>query len=246
MQNEDQNPTGQPAENNVNGQPPVPAPPPGALQGPVPAAPAARPPQLSISSALGTVETLTEEQQIQLIACEAVLETAAHSFVDVGLALAQIRDDGLFTEYDSFEDYCRKKWDYGINYANRIIAAAQLFKAFVTKSHRTKPERETQVRALIGLAPEQALAAWEKAVEKAGSRKITARLIKAAIREVVPPPPQPATPKAPSKAEHRRQLVQAVKDLLILAFQKAPHQAILEKATVIDGHVGVLFPKKRK
>jgi hypothetical protein len=40
----------------------------------------------------------------------------------------------------------------------------------------TKPGHEPQLRLLAGLSLEQAQLAWERAVEKAGGRKITARL----------------------------------------------------------------------
>jgi hypothetical protein len=42
------------------------------------------------------------------------------------LALAEIRDDELFIdEFDSFEAYCREKWQYGKRYAERLMAASR-------------------------------------------------------------------------------------------------------------------------
>ena len=49
---------------------------------------------------------------------------------------------------------------------------------------------------MIGLTPEQAQLAWERAVEKAAGRKITARLVKAAVQELqLAPATKPATRK---------------------------------------------------
>ena len=60
-----------------------------------------------------------------------------HTFVQVGLALARIRDGELFkTEYDSFEAYYRVKWQYGRHYVNRLISAAQVFTHLVTNGHQ--------------------------------------------------------------------------------------------------------------
>jgi len=85
-------------------------------------------------------------------------------FVDVGLALVTIRDNRLYREeYPTFEVYCRQKWQYGRNYVNRLISAAQVFRHLVTNSHQIRPEHETQVRPLVGLTPEQAQGAWDHA-----------------------------------------------------------------------------------
>ena len=44
------------------------------------------------------------------------------------LALAQIRGGTLYkVDFDTFEAYCRVKWQYGRHYVNRLISAAQVF-----------------------------------------------------------------------------------------------------------------------
>ncbi|MHC1767677.1 MAG: hypothetical protein AB9869_25935 [Verrucomicrobiia bacterium] len=53
----------------------------------------------------------------------------------------------------------------------------------MTICHQT-PQHESQVRPLIGLKPEEAQLAWTCAVESAGGRKITARLVKRAMEEL--------------------------------------------------------------
>jgi hypothetical protein len=111
---------------------------------------------LVLSPVLGKVEFLTEIEQATLWACEEVIGSGWHTFVQVGLALAQIRDDRLYkVDFDTFERYCQVKWQYGRNYVNRLISAAQVFTHLVTISHQ-KPEHETQVRPLVGLTAEQA------------------------------------------------------------------------------------------
>jgi len=48
------------------------------------------------------------------------------------------------------------------------------------------PTNETRKAKFVltdGLTPEEAVAAWERAVEKAGNRKITARKVKSAVQE---------------------------------------------------------------
>jgi hypothetical protein len=54
----------------------------------------------------------------------------------------------------------------------------------VTNCHQLKPDHESQIRPLVGLTPEQAKLAWERAVEKAGGRRITARVVKSAVQDL--------------------------------------------------------------
>jgi hypothetical protein len=91
------------------------------------------------------------------------------------LALATIRDKLYFqSQFASFPDYCRAKWDYTRRYADMLIAAAQAFTYLRTNCSQLQPERESQARPLTALPKEQALMAWNLAVEKAAGRKITA------------------------------------------------------------------------
>jgi hypothetical protein len=97
----------------------------------------------SLSPVLGGVEVLTESERANLWACEEVIGSGWHTFVQVGLALAQIRDGRLYkVEFDTFEAYCRVKWQDGRHCVNRLISAAQVFTHLVTIGHQTKPEHE--------------------------------------------------------------------------------------------------------
>jgi len=58
-------------------------------------------------------------------------------------------------EYQSFDAYCRGKWQYSRRQVDSLIAAAQLFNHLRTISSQQQPQHETQVRPLIGLPLEQ-------------------------------------------------------------------------------------------
>jgi hypothetical protein len=115
----------------------------------------------------------------------------------------------------------------------------------MTICHQTKPGNESQVRPLIGLSPEQAQTAWEYAVEKAGGRKITARLVKNAVKALQPGGnAKPVDPQPrPTKADQRRLIDDAIGQLLVLASQKAPHNILTEKLEALHGHIQSLFQK---
>jgi hypothetical protein len=196
-----------------------------------PAAPAGDNPaeernKLVVSPSLGQlVELLSEAEQAEYCACEEVVANGWQTFVQVGLALARIRDGRLYRmEDESFEQYCRLKWEYGRNYVDRLISAAQVFTNLVTNSHQ-KPGHETQLRPLVGLTPDQAQQAWEHAVEKAAGRRITARIVKAAVQELGlgPGAKQAAPEPRQTRAEKRRLIDEAIGQLLVLLSQTASH-----------------------
>jgi len=64
------------------------------------------------------------ERKQRLYNCEAIIERAKRHFIDAGHALLEIKHEQLWIDdYESFEDYCNEKWNYSLNYANRLIAS---------------------------------------------------------------------------------------------------------------------------
>jgi hypothetical protein len=99
-----------------------------------------------------------------------------------GLAMAQVRDQRLYrAECDTFQEYCRLKWDCGRQSVNRIIRAAKLYSDLGCSTWLHQPKTEPQLRPLIGLVPEHARAAWELAVALAGGSRVTGRDVTLAI-----------------------------------------------------------------
>jgi len=97
-----------------------------------------------------------------------VIDSGWSTYVQVGLALATIRDRRLYRqEFTTFEEYCRSRWEYGRRYINQLISAAQVFTSLGANGSQ-KPIYERQVLPLVGLTPEQAQLAWDKAVQRAG------------------------------------------------------------------------------
>ena len=175
---------------------------------------------------LGVVDVLSDAEQAQLMGCEAVVEMGWRTFVEVGLALAQIRDSRLYrVEFETFDAYCRAKWQYTRIYVHQLISAAQLFTHLSAICKHPKPDHESQVRPLIGLSLPQAQAAWESAAEKAGNRRITARMVQNAVKELQftgETKPETAEP-APAKAQCRQLIEDILGQLLVLVRQKASY-----------------------
>jgi hypothetical protein len=69
---------------------------------------------------------LSKQQQSDLRACEQVIERGLSTFVQVGKALAKIRDERLYkTTHKSFERYCQERWEFSRQRASQLILAAE-------------------------------------------------------------------------------------------------------------------------
>ena len=129
----------------------------------------------------------------RLVELEKTISRGKKTFVEVGLALTEIRDLRLYKhEYSSFEVYCREKWGWTKQHAYRLIEAAPVAKSNVLVA------TEGAARALTKVPAEQR-AEVVQAITDAG-KPVTA----AAIKQHLPPPPmQPkaAAPLPPPPAE---------------------------------------------
>jgi hypothetical protein len=101
------------------------------------------------------------------------------TFIEVGTALAEIRDSRLYRRtHSSFTAYLQERWNMGRAHGYRMIEAAQ---AVAVSPMGDKITSERQARELTGLSPEQATEVITKA-EATG--EITAASLHAARIEV--------------------------------------------------------------
>jgi hypothetical protein len=69
----------------------------------------------------------------------------------------EIRDKGYYRDvlgFETFEAYCKAKWDMGRNYMNKIIASSVVIENLGTMVP-IKSINERQARPLARLAPDQ-------------------------------------------------------------------------------------------
>ena len=132
----------------------------------------------------------------QLRECEAVIERGMRTFIDVGRALAKVRDDRLYREqYETFEDYCQQRWGWSRSRAYRMIEASETVGALSPMGDTPMPTSERQARELSGLDPETAADVMHDAHEQTNG-KPTAKAIKDS-RDRIAPKPKPVTNLAP-------------------------------------------------
>lgn len=72
-------------------------------------------------------DPLTDAEYDDLERLETVVSKGLDTFVEVGNALAEIRDRRLYRQYfPSFAVYCEQQWDMGKSQAYRLIDAAEI------------------------------------------------------------------------------------------------------------------------
>ncbi|MDV6306031.1 MULTISPECIES: hypothetical protein [Gordonia] len=140
------------------------------------------------------------EPDAALVECEAVIERGLKSFVEVGQALARIRDERLYkAEFATFEDYCQARWQLNRAHADRLVRTSSL-SIQLDRLGAPSPATESQARELSGLEPGEAQEVMQ-AAHQATNGKITAKAIKQA-REEYESEEEPQYPAQPVDEQH--------------------------------------------
>ena len=133
------------------------------------------------------LEELTEQEAAERHRLELRVERA---FVEAGLALRSLRQLRLYrSTHKTWEEYCQDRFGFNRHSANFKIAASIVVENLVTKSSQNfsyenkqvLPTKETQVRPLAKLKPEEQRSVWQRSVEAAGGKVPTERLVKAEV-----------------------------------------------------------------
>lgn len=126
---------------------------------------------------------LTPAESSRLDSLESVISEGKQAFIEVGLALAEIRDARLYrTAHKTFEDYCREKWSFTKTYANNLIEGAAVVME-LPKEMTTMVVNERQVRELAKVEPDKRVEVLERAASKG---PVTAKAINKAAEEIAP------------------------------------------------------------
>jgi hypothetical protein len=100
-------------------------------------------------------ETIVQTDEARLVELETTIEHGLQTFVDVGTALLEIRDSKLYRKgHETFEDYCRTRWNMSRIHAHRMIEAAEVNQNLLPTGN-ILPNSERQARELTQLEPEQ-------------------------------------------------------------------------------------------
>jgi hypothetical protein len=145
----------------------------------------------------------------------------------VGTALCYIKDKSLWkadAEYESFDDYCHRKWNFTERTANRLIMDVRVVSDMKDAGITNLPVNAKQSALLFDLKPEQ-----QKAVaEKIDFSKTKVSEVRKAVLEIAPH-------KASKKAETRvvRPSYWISAEALIEKIDEAPVKTMKEALALI-------------
>ena len=127
--------------------------------------------------------TLRDENDLKSL--EEIIGRGLKVFRDVAEALFTIRDRRLYlvAGHASFDAYCRERWQFGRDRADRLIVAAQTAKLLPTGVADKFSERAVrELRPLVN-DPEMLVAAAKLAADRAGGKPTSAQVARV-VREV--------------------------------------------------------------
>jgi len=127
------------------------------------------------------MNALTTTEKTDLARCERVIERGQKTFLEVGKALAEIRDRKLYRERcETFADYCTQTWGFSRQHAYRLIDAAhiedQLQSVSPTGDNSPVLASERHARELRRLPEEDRAEALDEARQRFGGNPSVAEV----------------------------------------------------------------------
>ncbi len=130
------------------------------------------------------IETIETTRLAEL---ETIIERGQQTFIEVGLALTEIREAKLYRQdFATFEEYCRTRWGWNSSRSRQLIQAAETVKQMETVTIVTLSEplpivqNEGQARELAKVENvEKRIEVWQMANEIAAenNQPVTAKII---------------------------------------------------------------------
>ncbi len=166
----------------------------------------------SVSVEVVEAEELTPDEERERLYLERKVERA---FYEAGKALQSLRDRRLYrSTHKTFEEYCRSRFGHSRQKSNYLIAAAGVYdnlttngcqnlpidnlttnssqilstsktSDLTTNSGQILPTSERQVRPLTSLEPSQQREVWQQAVETAGGKVPSGRVVKDIVQQIM-------------------------------------------------------------
>ncbi len=137
------------------------------------------------------VEELTEDEEKERHRLESKVERA---FYEAGSALRQLRDERLYrSTHRTFEAYCRDRFGFSRAHPYRLIDAAKVVDNLcpISMQNNLSPNRRQimpttieQIRSLTTLEPDAQQQIWQQAVNEAGGKVPTGRLVKDIVQRL--------------------------------------------------------------
>lgn len=137
---------------------------------------------------------LSRSERTELEKCESIIEQGIQTFVNVGSALATIRDERLYrAKCKNFEQYCDERFGFSRRTAYHYIEASEVVHNCAQKIDASDmPKKESQLREVARAPEEKQPEVVQRANERAWAegRDPTAKDFKEAVQELVDSEPE--------------------------------------------------------
>ena len=148
--------------------------------------------QLPIVS-VEVLSELTEQEALERHRLELKVERA---FYEAAIALKELHERKLYrSTHSRFDHYCRERFGFSQQNADLLIRAAGVIDNLkvTTIGCNFLPTSERQVRPLSTLEPNEQRQVWQQAVEAAGNRVPSGRIVKSIVMQLKEKPMRYAT-----------------------------------------------------
>lgn len=139
---------------------------------------------------------------------ESTIQRGLASFVEVGRALAEIKERGLYkARCETFEQYCQTYWSFSRSYVYRLVQGAEVVGRLLPAGNKSDsdsmPITEWQVRELRKLPANEQAGAWSAATKAAAAEgvPVTSRHVSAVVESRLQPR-EPGPEKAKVQPAH--------------------------------------------
>lgn len=128
------------------------------------------------------ISILSSEEKLNLTTYEEIIEKGLKTFIEVGNALFEIKNNKLYREsFTTFEAYCKERWQLKRQRAYELMGAAEIVNQLSEISDKTNllPTKESHANALAQIPVTLRFQVWRGVVEESlnTGRAITAKMI---------------------------------------------------------------------
>jgi hypothetical protein len=135
------------------------------------------------------IPALTAEERSRLAELERVIERDLGTFVEVGVALRTVRDEGLYRDAHppTFEAYLRQRWGMGRSNGYELMDAAQVAEAAMSGAPDIPIPSVTVARQLVPFLDREAdeqpevVKVWQAIIPTLVGRPVTAERVRQAL-----------------------------------------------------------------
>lgn len=172
--------------------------------------------------AIPTVLPATSKPQHNLGALEKIIEENLAGSFKLAQAISLIRDQQLYKpEYKTFEEYCKKRWEYSRSYCTRLCEMNDVMQDLETyQEYEVYPKNEGQARIFVDLEKADRLKLAETVLKESKDDNLTAQVFAKFKKQLFPQKYEAKTGK-PTPVIDVEEIKETSSDLLTKVYESA-------------------------